>query len=106
MRLLLDECLPRRLARELVGHEAATVPEMGWNGKSNGELLDLMQGHFDVFVTADQGVPHQQNLAGAHIATVVLAAPSNRFEALLPLVPRTLSVLATIRQGEVVTVTA
>jgi len=41
VRVLLDECLPRRLKRELVGHDAKTVPEMGWASKRNGELLAL-----------------------------------------------------------------
>ena len=41
MRALLDECLPRRLKRELVGHEARTAPEMGWASKRNGDLLRL-----------------------------------------------------------------
>ena len=41
MRVLLDECLPRRLKREIVGHDARTVPEMGWASKRNGELLAL-----------------------------------------------------------------
>ena len=109
MRVLLDECLPRRLASELLGHDVVTVPEMGWAGKSNGELLDLARGHFDVFLTVDQvdqGVAYQQNLGGAQVAIVVLVARSNRFEALRPMIPRTLNVLATIQQGEVVTVTA
>lgn len=39
MRVLLDECLPKRLKRELVGHDVRTAPEMGWASKSNGELL-------------------------------------------------------------------
>jgi predicted nuclease of predicted toxin-antitoxin system len=42
MRILLDECLPRRLRRELPGHDVRTVPEMGWSGKKNGALLSLM----------------------------------------------------------------
>ena len=52
MRVLLDECLPRRLKRELVGHEVRTAPEMGWASKRNGELLALAAGEFDVFLTA------------------------------------------------------
>lgn len=44
MRLLLDECLPRRLKRELKPHEVFTVPEMGWTGTKNGALLRLVQG--------------------------------------------------------------
>ncbi|HRJ42715.1 MAG TPA: hypothetical protein PL105_12595 [Caldilineaceae bacterium] len=36
MKVLLDECLPRRLKRELSGHPVSTVPEMGWVGVKNG----------------------------------------------------------------------
>ena len=54
MRVLLDECLPRSLKRELVGYEARTAPEMGWASKRNGELLAVAVGQFDVFVTADR----------------------------------------------------
>ncbi len=53
MRVLLDECLPRRLRGELQGHDVTSVPEVGWSGKSNGELLQLAAGPFDVFVTID-----------------------------------------------------
>ena len=56
MRVLLDECLPGRLKRELVGHDVKTAPEMGWASKSNGELLALAVSHFDVFVTADRNL--------------------------------------------------
>ena len=43
MRILLDECLPKRLKRDLVGHDARTVPEMGWATKQNGDLLTLAE---------------------------------------------------------------
>jgi len=61
MRVLLDECLPRRLKREIVGYEVVTVPEAGWAGKSNGELLALAAERFDVFVTVDQNLPGVAN---------------------------------------------
>ncbi len=73
MRLLLDESLPRKLKRLLVPHEVRTVPEMGWASKKNGELLRLAQGRFDVFITADQKLPKQQNLSTFTVAVVVLA---------------------------------
>jgi hypothetical protein len=41
MRVLLDECLPRKLKNDLAGHDVRTVPDMGWAGKKNGELLQL-----------------------------------------------------------------
>ena len=93
MRVLLDECLPRRLKRELVGHDARTAPEMGWASKRNGELLALAAGQFEVFLTADRNLSHQQDLSSFDIAVVVLVARSNRFHDLRPLVPRILYVL-------------
>ena len=61
MRILLDECVPRKLTRELPGHECRTVTEMGWAGIKNGRLLRLAENQFDVFLTADQNLQYQQN---------------------------------------------
>ncbi len=54
MRVLLDECLPKRLKNLLVGHEIQTVPEAGWAGKKHGGLIRLAAGNFDVFITIDK----------------------------------------------------
>ena len=62
-----------------------TVPQAGWAGIKNGELLRLAEDGFDVFVTVDRNLGFQQNLARRRIAVVVLRAQSNRFQALLPL---------------------
>jgi PIN like domain len=105
VRILLDECLPRRLKDEFVGHEVATVPEMGWAGAKNGDLLRLAAPRFDVFVTIDQGLPSQQNLTavlgGSRLGVVVLVARSNRLEALRPLVPELLAALLSLGPGDV-----
>lgn len=53
MRILLDECIDRKLAREFVSHEIVTVPQMGWSGIKNGQLLSLAETEFDVFLTVD-----------------------------------------------------
>ena len=90
MRVLLDECLPRRLKRELVGHDARTAPEMGWASKRNGELLALAAGEFDIFVTADRNLSYQQDLSAFDIAVVVLVGRSNNINDLRPLVPSVL----------------
>jgi hypothetical protein len=74
MRLLLDESLPRGLKRHLSSHKVTTVPEQGWAGKSNGELLRLAEEEFDAFLTADQNVEYQQNLGSYRLDVVVLAA--------------------------------
>lgn len=56
MKLLLDECVDQRLAKELSGHVVTTVPRMGWASKKNGELLKLAEQQFDVFITSDQNL--------------------------------------------------
>jgi uncharacterized protein DUF5615 len=83
MRVLLDECIPRKLKGHLVGHECQTVPDAGWAGKKNGELLTLAEGSYDVFLTLDKGVQYQQNLAGRGIAVLIVKTPSNRIEDLI-----------------------
>jgi hypothetical protein len=90
VRVLLDECLPKRLKRELVGHEARTAPEMGWASTLNGELFALAVGQFDAFLTADRNLSYQQDVSSFDIAIVVLVARSNRFEDLRTLTPRIL----------------
>ena len=105
MRILLDECVPRPLRRELSGHEVRTVVEMGWDGKRNGELLRLLTAEqFAVFLTTDQNLRCQQNLHGLQVAVVVLVAPTNRLDDLVPLMPTVRTVLETIQPGAVVDV--
>ncbi|NEQ79455.1 MAG: hypothetical protein F6K26_04095 [Moorea sp. SIO2I5] len=105
MRILLDECAPRPLKRELADYEIRTVVEMGWSGKKNGELLRLMiQQSFTVLLTTDQNLRYQQNLQQAGVAVIVLVAPSNRFPDLVPLIPDVRNVLNTIAPGEVIEV--
>lgn len=104
MRILLDECLPRRLKRELIGHEVQTVPEMRWSGKRNGELLRLAAREFDVFPTVDRRLPREQKLSTFRIAVVVLVARSNRLLDLLPLVPAILEILPRANPGEALVV--
>ena len=104
MRILLDECLPKRLKRDLVGHEARTVPEMGWAGKQNGDLLSLAEAEFDVFLTVDRNLSHQQVVAEFTIAVVVLVARGNKRSDLIPLIPDLLAKLGDVRPGQVVKV--
>ena len=105
MRVLLDECLPRRLKRELTGHEIRTAPDMGWASKRNGELLTLAVGQFDVFLTADRNLSYQQDLSSFDIAVVVLVARSNRLDDLRPLVPRVLEMLPMAKRRAVTRIT-
>jgi len=105
LRVLLDEMLDRRLKRHLpAGTEAATVRERGWGSKKNGELLALAQGEFDVLLTADRGIPDQQELSRFDLAVVVLRAKSNRYRDLAPLMEEAGDALRTARAGEAVLV--
>ena len=101
MRVLLDACVPRRLANELPGHEVRTVPEMGWADLDDGPLLDTMAGLFDALVTVDKNLPKQQRVQNRLFGIVVLRAKTNRLADLLPLVAALRAVLEELRPGEV-----
>ena len=118
MRVLLDECLPRRLKRDLIGHEVHIVPEMRWSGERNGELLRLAARDFDVFLTVDRAFSTNRGSRcsrmicivfagtedlgrGPAIVVIVLMAPGNRLLDLLPLVPGILEVLPRAGPGPV-----
>ena len=101
MRLLLDESLPRRLARHLTGVDVDTVYDRQWSGLKNGELLRDAEPDYAVFVTADQNLQYQQNLQGFEIRVVVLAARTNRLQDLLSLVPELLEACGAMAPGEV-----
>ena len=103
MRLLLDECLPKDLARELPGHTVKTVPQAGWASISNGKLLRLIaaSGKFDVFVTVDKNLPHQQKIKDLPFAIVVLRAKSNRLVHVNPFAPEILRRLPEFQPGHV-----
>ena len=101
MRLLLDECIPRKLKNSFSLHECRTAPEEGWAGKTNGELLFLAEkAGYQVFVTIDRGIEYQQNLQSRSIAVILIRIKSNRLADLLALVPRILEVLKTIQPGQ------
>jgi predicted nuclease of predicted toxin-antitoxin system len=102
MRILLDEQLPRRLARNLAGHYVRTVQQCGWAGRRNGELLmRAAAASFEVFITADQNLGYQQNLSTSSLSVIVLAAPSTAIEDLRPLVPALLRAIDDVRLGEI-----
>ena len=100
MRVLLDECIPRRLKRELLGHTVMTVPESGWAGVKNGALLKLAEASFDVFVTVDRAMRYQQNLNSHSIAVVMLVVRQNKLEAFQPLLPKLLETLDSLKPGD------
>jgi predicted nuclease of predicted toxin-antitoxin system len=101
VKVLVDECVDWRLAREIAGHEVKTARQMGWSTVKNGELLALAAKEFDVFVTVDRNLSFQQNLPAFAIAVIVLRASSNRLSDLKPLVPELLAAIPTAKAGAV-----
>ena len=104
MKILLDECIDWRFARDIIGHEVSTAREMGWSTVKNGALLALASEQFDVFVTVDRNLSFQQNLT-TRLAVIVLRAKSNRLDDLRPLVPRLLEAMASAKRGTATIVT-
>ncbi len=105
MRLLLDECVPRKFRNMLPGHDCRTVPEEGLAGKKNGDLLSLAEkSGFEVFLTLDRGIEYEHNLQGRIIAIILIRAKTSRLSDLLPHSPEILRVLRSIHPGDLVKV--
>ena len=106
MLILLDEQLPRQLARHLAGHNVRTVQQQSWAGLKNGVLLAKAEAAgFGVLVTGDQSIEYQQSLATRKLGIVVLGGASNALEDLLPLVADALLAIEKIQAGKVIRVT-
>lgn len=72
-------------------------------GKENGELLrDAELAGYEVLLTVDQGIPHQQNLAGRKLSIIPIRSRTNQLEDLLPLVEAILNALETMAPGQIV----
>ena len=100
MRLLLDESVPWRLARYLAPHDVDSVHDRKWDGLKNGALLKVAEAEYDVLVTADQNLPHQQHLPQFRLRVIVLAAVTNRLEDFVPLVPDLLRRCEELQEGQ------
>lgn len=102
MRILLDENLDWRLRRELPAHEVESVVQLGWAGIENGALLKkAVEARFELLVTMDGSMAHQQNIAGRAIAIIALRANSNRLADTRPLMPQLLALLPRLEQGTI-----
>src|SRR5258706_5238752 len=104
MRILIDECLDWRLCRSLLDHECSSVQKMGWSGLKNGALLEKAENEFDVFLTGDRNLTFQQALSRYDLAVIVLHAESIQLRHTLPLMSKVLTMLATIKAGQIVDV--
>ncbi len=101
MRILLDECLPTSLKRDITDHQVATVVEMGWSGMKNGRLLTIAENYFDILLRVDREIEYQQNLETGQIAIAILDAP-NKVRFLRLLIPALLAALPNVQPGTVI----
>ncbi|MGI8883965.1 MAG: DUF5615 family PIN-like protein [Pyrinomonadaceae bacterium] len=105
MKLLLDECLPRKLKQEFGGHEVFTIDEAGFKGLKNGKLIRAAsETGFEVLISVDKNIEYQQSKINLPLAVLVLSAKTNRIESLLPLMAEALKVLGNIKTGEIITI--
>ncbi|MBP6003661.1 MAG: DUF5615 family PIN-like protein [Pyrinomonadaceae bacterium] len=102
MKILLDECVDRRFARDLSEHEVVTVPQQGWAGVKNGSLMKLAELEFDAFITVDRNLSFQQDLPSYDIIVIVLRSLSNRYQDSVAFGPKVINSLASAKSGSAV----
>ncbi len=102
--MLLDECVPRQLKRELASNDVRTVTEMGWSGIKNGPPLRRAAPEFDAFLTVDQGLEYQQNLFILDLIVILITAVSNDIDDLRPLMSQVRGALEKTSPGNIVRV--
>ncbi len=101
-RVLLDENIPRKLKHRLIhAADVSTVPEEGWSGVKNGELLKLAAERYSVLITLDRGLKYQQSLENLQLSIFPLRARSSKYVDILPLIPELIHKLAQIKPGEI-----
>ncbi len=99
MNIIIDECVPKVVKRRLKNRNIVTVQEMGWSGVKNGQLLrQIVDAAFDVFVTSDKNLRHQQHLQSFDLSIILL--PSNQVPIVIELLPDIDSALANVGPKE------
>jgi hypothetical protein len=87
MKILLDHCVDRRLKRSLSAHQVRTTKQMDWEQFRNGLLLKQAATGFDIFLTTDKNIRHQQNLAQLPLPVIELNGVDGRLKSLQALAP-------------------
>jgi predicted nuclease of predicted toxin-antitoxin system len=100
MKIVFDQGTPVPLRRALSEHTVATAYELGWAELDNGELLAAAENEFDVLVTTDQSLRHQQKLAGRRLAILIL--PTTNWPALRAHATQIAAAINALRPGDTV----
>ena len=106
MKVFVDECVTYLLMPHFTRHSFTHIFDTPWRGMKNGALLRLVESKYDVFLTTDRHIPHQQNLRKLNLAFIILRGISNKIDGLLPLVPETLDALDHINTGDLLIISA
>ena len=106
MRVLLDECVPRRFRSELGEHAVSTVVEMGWSGVKNGQLLVQASASFDCLITVDANLQYQQASGSLAVAVLVVRVRTNQLSELKAIAPKVREALASLKPREFQVVSA
>ncbi len=102
MKILLDECVTKKLTRHLTEFEVLTVVEINWSGLKNGSLLSAaVASEFNILLTIDKNLQHQQNMSNYEIAVVVLDVEKSKIDFLLELLPQFKERIGEFKKGKV-----
>ncbi len=104
-RVLFDENLPKVLRRRFAEFAISTVQEEGWGSFTNGDLLRVAEGKFDVLLTADRRMQYQQTLTSFRIGVVIIITPRLQLQVLEGASEMLRDAISSVAPGEVVHVT-
>jgi hypothetical protein len=106
MKILLDECVTKKLRPFLANHEVLTVTQMTWNGYRNGNLMEkAVAASFDLLITIDKNLRFQQNIQKRDLIVVIFDSPSSKIEELQKFIPQFFNQLATFEKRNVYVLT-
>ncbi len=101
MKILLDECVTRKLKKRFNDFEVYTVREMGYKGLKNGKLLAQAElGGFDILLTIDKSIKTQQNISKHNISIVILDVLKSGIKYFEPLIPIFISQMNSYEKGK------
>jgi predicted nuclease of predicted toxin-antitoxin system len=98
VRILFDQATPAPLRDHLPGHSVETAYEKGWSALHNGDLLVKAEAEFDLLITTERNLRHQQDLAALHIAILVL--PTTSWPRLQKITPQIAAAIGSLRPGQ------
>lgn len=101
MKIVLDECLDLRLRHQFPDHECVTVQYLKAKGVPDGQLLALVASAYNVLITRNSNIRHQQNLKlYPHLAVLYLTSGDGSLEETLPFLPLMQDALRKIKPGQ------